>query len=76
MARGESRPVNWQVEVFFPVGKLARKIGWSRNRTKRWLVAHNGEKIAGDGRWYTTRAVIFRLWPEDADYIIAGMSEN
>ena len=67
--------MNMQVEVFYPVGKVARRIGWSRNRTKRWLLAHGAELISKNGRWYTTRAKIRACWAEDADYIIAGLSE-
>ncbi len=76
MARGESRPVNWSVEVFFPIGKVARRIGWSRNRTKRWAVAFGVKRTTGTGRWYLTRANIRMCWPEDADYIIAGLCEE
>jgi hypothetical protein len=67
--------MNMQLEVFYPVGRIARRIGWSRNRTKRWLVAHSAHRVAEDGRWYTTRGLLRAAFPEDADYIIAGMSE-
>ena len=64
-----------QLEVFYPVGRIARRIGWSRNRTKRWLMANKAHRVSDDGRWYTTRGLLRIAFPEDADYIIAGMSE-
>lgn len=62
-------------EVFYPVGDVARVLGWSRNRTKRWLEACGIKRTMNGGRWYTTRALLRQAWPEDADYVIAALSE-
>jgi hypothetical protein len=73
VARGESRLLSR--DIIIPVGDVARVLGWSRDRTKRWLCTHGIQRISSSGRWYTTRALIRSAFPEDADYIIAGVSD-
>ena len=66
--------------VVVPVGAVARVLGWTTNKTKRWLTRegilrkqqHGGEY----GRCYTTRALIRSAFPNDADYIIAGLVDE
>jgi hypothetical protein len=62
-------------DIIIPVGDVARVLGWSRDRTKRWLTNHNIQRISKSGRWYTTRALIRSAFPEDADYIIASVND-
>lgn len=75
MAYGE---VDLSQSVIVPVPSVARALGWTLNRTKRWL-AKQGilRKVAGDeyGRTYTTRALIRGAFPEAADDIVARLSE-
>ena len=73
MARGQIGDMN--LDIIYPVGAIARVLGWQRNRTKRWLSTHGIHRIAPNGRWYTTRALIRTAFPEDADYIIAGLTD-
>lgn len=73
MARSKSGDMNR--DIIIPVGDVARVLGWTRNRTKRWLTSHGIHRLASNGRWYTTRALIRSAFPEDADYIIAGLCD-
>jgi len=75
MAHGE---IDLSQSVIVPVGSVAKALGWTLTRTKRWLRTQGIlRKQAGDeyGRCYTTRALIRSAFPEDADHIIAGLSE-
>lgn len=71
MALGE---IDLSSAVVVPVSGVAKALGWSTIAAKRWLQRHGiGRKEPGRyGRWYTTRALLRREFPEDADYIIAG----
>lgn len=70
--------VDLSQSVIVPVGSVARALGWTLTRTKRWL-AKQGilRKQIGDeyGRCYTTRALIRGAFPEAADDIVARLSE-
>lgn len=61
--------------VVLPVDDVAKALGWKTRKAKRWLMRHGiGRKEPGKyGRWYTTRALLRGSFPEDADYIIAGI---
>jgi len=65
-------------EVIIPAGEVARVLGWTQTRTKRWLMSHRisrKEATGPYGRVYTTRALIRQAFPEDADYILARLDE-
>jgi hypothetical protein len=70
--------VDLSQSVIVPVGSVAKALGWTLNRTKRWL-AKQGilRKQIGDeyGRCYTTRALIRGAFPEAADDIIVRLAE-
>jgi hypothetical protein len=77
MARGET-PNDLSSQVVVPVGAVARVLGWTRNRTKRWLAKEGMLRKQSGGKYgqvYTTRALIRRAFPEDADHIIAGLED-
>lgn len=61
--------------VVLPVDRLARSLGWTTLKAKRWMRRNGiGRKEPGKyGRWYTTTALLRSLVAEDADYIIAGI---
>lgn len=74
MARCES-DLNGAVVVY--AGDVARGLGWTTIKAKRWLRRNGiGRKEPGRyGRWYTTKAILRREFPEDADYVIAGTED-
>ena len=80
MARGEgSIADDLSTQVIVKVGRIAKVLGWTRNRTKRWLLKEGIWRKQGEDKYgpvYTTRALIRRAWPEDADHIIAGLEDK
>jgi hypothetical protein len=76
MAHGS---IDLSSSVVVPVGAIAKVLGWTLNRTKRWLTREGiaRKQLGGKyGRCYTTRALIRRAFPEDADHIIAGLTDE
>lgn len=71
MARGE---VDLNGAVILYADDVAKALSWPTIKAKRWLRRNKiGRKEPGAyGRWYTTRTLLRREFPEDSDYVIAG----
>lgn len=64
--------------ILVPAGDVARALGWTLTRTKRWLSKEGiarKQRCGRNGRWYTTRALIRSAFPEAADDIIARLTD-
>lgn len=65
--------------LLVPAGDVARALGWTQSRTKRWLAKEGisrKQRSGRNGRVYTTRALIRAAFPEAADDIIARLADE
>lgn len=59
-------------QVWISMGDLARVLGWSTIRTKRWF-RKNRAAVKRGGRWYTTRSLIRRAFPEEWEEVTSRL---
>lgn len=62
--------------IILTVGQVAKQLGWSVNKTKRWLT-NDGilrkQRCGKYGRCYTTVELLRLTCPETVDRILAGI---
>lgn len=76
MARGKC---DLERAIIIPTEVLETVLGWTKNRTKRWLMRHGILRKAPTGRYgrtYTTAPLIQQAFPETAALILSRISDN